>query len=80
MREIQNKYEKDDIYWNSDNEGLSHRCFYDTDLTSTDDNLITERKMVIDGKTFVVCSVFPQAPKTTATDKMMKIIGKDLEK
>lgn len=92
MREIKNEakhyletkihgaYETTDINWQSDFDGNHHRVFDDTEVDTTPEHLITERKMMVDGKAFTVCSIFPSVPTSTPTNKMLNVIENDLEK
>ena len=46
----------------------------------TDDICTKERTMVINGKTYLVTSVFPLEPSATPTEKMLSYIDSELEK
>ena len=72
-------YETADIVWQSDLDGNICRTFDDSELSRENDNLMTERKMMVDGKVFTVCSIFPIAPNTTPTEKLLKIIDTSVE-
>lgn len=92
MREIKNEnkyylenkvygaYETRDIDWVSDQNGKKHRAFEDTEISKNEDNITLERVMWVDGKSFTVCSIFPFEAGSNPTDKMLKVIGMDLEK
>lgn len=74
-------YETRDLNWTVDQSGeKSGQIFEDTQISSQDGNIMAERIMWVDGKAFTVCSIFPQAPSSTPTQKMLEIIEQDLKK
>ncbi|MFI3227195.1 MAG: hypothetical protein R3Y09_07245 [Clostridia bacterium] len=93
MREIKNEnkyyvehrvygaYETRDLHWTVDNCGNRiQQIFEDTEIRQENGNVVAERQMDIGGKSFTVCSIFPITPTSTPTDKILKIIERDLEK
>ena len=46
----------------------------------TEDSFTKERAMVVNGKTYLVTSVFPLEPSATPTEKMLSYIDSELEK
>lgn len=51
--------------------------FEDTQLTEQPDTLSLERRMVVDGRTFSVSSVFPKDAAATPTDKLLSLIDRE---
>ena len=63
--------------------GENVRTIYrDTAVTMTDTECFTERKMVVDGKSFYVKSIFPMIPKSTPTKELIALVDskKDMKK
>lgn len=54
--------------------------FRDAVHTVEDDNVVCDRKMLIQGKCFHVTSVFPCEPTATPTDKLLTLIDTELAK
>lgn len=67
-------YETVDINLTTDQNGIEHKAFTDIEITTNDENVVTQRKMLVVGKTFTVCSFFPKVPTTTPTEKLVKIL------
>ena len=64
------------IYRNGDNVRTVYR---DTAVTMTDTQCFSERKMVVDGKTFYVKSIFPVLPTSTPSQELISLIDTDKE-
>lgn len=56
--------------------------YRDTAVTMTDTECFTERKMVVDGKTFYVKSIFPTKPSSTPSKELISLIDdeKDIKR
>ncbi|MEA4921594.1 MAG: hypothetical protein VB078_11850 [Clostridiaceae bacterium] len=54
--------------------------FEDTQLTEQSDTLSLERRMVVGGRAFSVCSVFPKDAAATPTDKLLSLIDREQKK
>lgn len=52
-------------------------AFRDSAVYEDDNGFHTERKMMVDGKSFYVRSFFPSAPKATPTNQLIKLIDND---
>jgi len=54
--------------------------FADTELKETEDALCLERQMLIEGRRYLITSVFAPDAASTPTDKLLSVIDADLEK
>ena len=54
--------------------------FRDTSFWEREGCFVRERRMLIEGKTFHISSVFPEHPTATPTDKMLGLIDTELKK
>lgn len=62
------------------NDGYIARTVYrDTAVTMNDAECFTERKMVVDGKSFYVKSIFPMIPKSTPTRELIALVDSEKE-
>ena len=62
------------------NDGNTVRTIYrDTAVTMTDTECFTERKMMVDGKTFYVKSIFRMMPKSTPTKELIALVDNEKE-
>lgn len=60
------------------NDGNTARTIYrDTAVTMNDAECFTERKMVVDGKSFYVKSIFPIIPKSTPTKELIALVDSE---
>lgn len=73
-------YETTEVIWQSNSMGNLKRTFADSFVYSDDTHHTIERDMDVDGKRFVVHSVFPVTATSTPTKKMLTIIETDLNK
>ena len=64
------------IYRNGDNVRTVYR---DTAVTMTDTQCFSERKKVVDGKSFSVTSIFPVLLTSTPTHALLSLIDTDIE-
>jgi hypothetical protein len=55
-------------------------AFPDTSTIATDTKIIRERRQEVDGKTFVVCSIFDRSAGKSAGDKLLTLVESDCEK
>jgi len=60
-------------------DGKEVLLFDDTELKEEQEQLCLERRMIVGGKKFAVCSVFPKEATATPTDKLLSLIDKELE-
>ena len=61
-------------------EGGVSTTYRDCKSRVTEDSFTKERAMVVNGKTYLVTSVFPLEPSATPTEKMLSYIDSELEK
>lgn len=61
-------------------EGGVETLFRDTAHRESEEGLIREREMIIQGKRFLVTSVFPGDGRATPTEKLLSYIDGELEK
>lgn len=54
--------------------------FDDSELKNIGDSMCLERRMLVNGKSFVVRSVFPDEAPLTPMDKMLELIDTDIKK
>lgn len=54
--------------------------FHDTVHKVTENEVIRERRMLIDGRVYRITSVFAPNASVTPTDKLLSVIDADLEK
>ena len=56
------------------------QVFHDTNTSVTEKQIIKERRQTVDGRTFVVCSVFDRFANKNANDKLLTLVKSDVGK
>lgn len=73
-------YETDEIADEESQKGKYAPCFEDALLFFDRAQTIAQRRMVIEGRRFFICSVFPPQADCTPTDRLLELIDTELKK
>ena len=73
-------YETAEVAHEEEIDGKYAPCFEDATTLFDHELTTTNRSMCIEGRRFLVCSVFPADSKSTPTDKLLTLIDTELRK
>lgn len=73
-------YETTEVVHEETENGKTAPCFEDATVFFGTDQTTAQRSMVIEGRRFRICSVFPPQADCTPTDKLLKVIDAELKK
>jgi hypothetical protein len=72
-------YETTEVVHEETENGKAAPCFEDVTVFFDAAQTTAQRSMVIEGRRFRICSVFPSPADCTPTDKLLKVIDTELE-
>jgi len=73
-------YETAEIVHEESENGKTAPCFEDATVFFDTDQTTAQRSMVIEGRRFRICSVFPPQADCTPTDRLLEFIDAELKK
>jgi len=73
-------YETAEVDDEIEQDGKYTPCFDDSLIILDEPQIMIKRSMLIEGRRYNICSVFPTGVPHTPTDKLLLLIGSDLEK
>ena len=73
-------YESAEVDWEEEQDGKYAPCFDDSLVILDEAQIIIKRSMLIEGRRYSICSVFPARVPHTPTDKMLALIDAEVEK
>ncbi|WP_312810575.1 hypothetical protein [Sedimentibacter sp.] len=72
-------YEADEVVFEESQKGKYAPCFEDALLFFDRAQITAQRRMVIEGRRFFICSVFPSQAECTPTDRLLELIDTNLK-
>lgn len=73
-------YETAEVVQEETENGKTAPCFEDAIVFFDAGQTLTQRSMVIEGRRFRICSVFPPQADATPTDRLLEVIDAELKK
>jgi hypothetical protein len=73
-------YETAEVVHEETENGKAAPCFEDATVFFGTEQTTAQRSMVIEGRRFRICSVFPPEADCTPTDRLLEVIDAELKK
>lgn len=73
-------YETAEVVHEETENGKTAPCFEDATVFFDTDQTTAQRSMVIEGRRFRICSVFPPKADCTPTDRLLEVIDAEMKK